>query len=66
MKPNKILFVCVANVCRSPMAEWIMKDIIRRDGESGHNHIQVRSAGISALDGCDASDQSLMVMRARV
>ncbi len=65
MKPNKILFVCVANVCRSPMAEWIMKDIIRRDGESDHNRTQVRSAGISAQDGCDASDQALMVMRAR-
>ena len=65
MNPSKILFVCVANVCRSPMAEWLLKDQIRRDGESGRTHIQARSAGISAQNGCDASDQALMVMRER-
>lgn len=26
----KILFVCHGNICRSPMAEFIMKDLIRR------------------------------------
>lgn len=28
----KILFVCHGNICRSPMAEFVMKDIARRDG----------------------------------
>jgi protein-tyrosine phosphatase len=28
----RILFVCLANVCRSPMAEAIFKDIIRQNG----------------------------------
>ncbi|MBO4317173.1 MAG: low molecular weight phosphotyrosine protein phosphatase [Mailhella sp.] len=29
---TKILFVCHGNICRSPMAEYIMKDMARRAG----------------------------------
>ncbi len=28
----KILFVCHGNICRSPMAEFVMKDIVRTEG----------------------------------
>ncbi len=28
----KILFVCHGNICRSPMAEFVMKDLVRRRG----------------------------------
>ncbi len=28
----KIMFVCHGNICRSPMAEFIMKDIVRKHG----------------------------------
>lgn len=28
----KILFVCLGNICRSPMAKCIMQDLIRRKG----------------------------------
>ena len=27
-----ILFVCHGNICRSPMAEFVMKDLVRRKG----------------------------------
>ncbi len=31
---NKILFVCYGNICRSPMAEFLMKDYVKRKGRS--------------------------------
>ena len=29
---TKILFVCHGNICRSPMAEFVMKDMVRKAG----------------------------------
>ena len=29
---TKILFVCHGNICRSPMAEFVMKDLVKRQG----------------------------------
>ena len=29
---TKILFVCHGNICRSPMAEFVMKDLVRKAG----------------------------------
>ncbi len=28
----KILFVCHGNICRSPMAEFVMKDLVKKAG----------------------------------
>ena len=28
----KVLFICHGNICRSPMAEFAMKDLVRREG----------------------------------
>lgn len=30
----KILFVCHGNICRSPMAEFVMKDLVNKSGYS--------------------------------
>lgn len=32
-EPVKVLFVCLGNICRSPAAEGIMRDIVRRNGD---------------------------------
>ena len=29
---NKILFVCHGNICRSPMAEFVLKDMVKKAG----------------------------------
>ena len=29
---KRILFVCHGNICRSPMAEFVMKDLVKRSG----------------------------------
>lgn len=32
MSKIRILFVCHGNICRSPMAEFVMKDLVRKAG----------------------------------
>ena len=34
MKSCKILFICHGNICRSPMAEFVMKDLVEKAGLS--------------------------------
>ena len=42
----KILFVCHGNICRSPMAEFVMKDLVQKAGLEAQFHIA--SAATSA------------------
>ena len=52
-----IVFVCTANVCRSPMAEKLFEQALQ--ASSVKKKIQVFSAGISAMDGDKASENSI-------
>jgi len=36
----KILFICHGNICRSPMAEFVMKEIVKREGVGERFHIE--------------------------
>ena len=42
----KLLFVCHGNICRSPMAEFVMKDLVEKAGLSGN--FEIASAATSA------------------
>ena len=41
---RKILFVCHGNICRSPMAEFVMKDLVAKAGRSQEFHIASAAA----------------------
>ena len=43
-----ILFVCHGNICRSPMAEFIFKKMVKDAGKEGEYYIE--SAAVSAED----------------
>ena len=43
--PIRILFVCHGNICRSPMAEFVMKDLVR--GRHLENRFEIASAATS-------------------
>ena len=36
----RILFICHGNICRSPMAEFVMKDLVKKAGLEGRFHIE--------------------------
>ena len=44
---TRILFVCFGNICRSPMAEFIMKDLVKKARLETQVHIE--SAATSAV-----------------
>lgn len=41
----KILFICLGNICRSPMAEFVLKDLVTKRNIS--NHFYIASAATS-------------------
>ena len=36
----KVLFICHGNICRSPMAEFVMKDLVRQAGLGAQFHVE--------------------------
>ena len=42
---TKILFVCHGNICRSPMGEYVLKDMVKKAGVS--HKFQIASAAVS-------------------
>ena len=45
MDKIRILFVCHGNICRSPMAEFVLKDMVRR--RNLEDRFEIESAATS-------------------
>lgn len=55
MEIKSVLVVCVGNICRSPMAEYFLKQ--------QHPDLHVESAGISGLIGHPADEKAQLCMQ---
>lgn len=47
----KILFICHGNICRSPIAEFVLKDMVRRRGLEDMFHIESRATSSEEIWG---------------
>lgn len=59
----RVLVVCTGNTCRSPMAEWILRAMLDKQGLS--TRVTVTSGGLSAIEGAALSDGARRVLQAR-
>lgn len=58
---NAVLFVCTANICRSPMAAGLLKRLVAGNQENW----RIESAGVRAIDGSEAVWGTQAVLQAR-
>jgi protein-tyrosine phosphatase len=58
-----VLFICLGNICRSPLAEGVFRQLVE---ESGHAHrFDVDSAGTSSYHTGDSPDERTVAVAAR-
>ena len=46
---TKILFVCLGNICRSPMSEFIFKDMVKKEGLEDKIYVESAATGMEAV-----------------
>lgn len=46
----KILFICLGNICRSPMAEFLLKDMVKKRGIAGDFYIASAATSTYEID----------------
>ncbi|MGL6103805.1 MAG: low molecular weight protein arginine phosphatase, partial [Exiguobacterium acetylicum] len=59
MSTRRVLFICTGNTCRSPMAMALLRSKV------ADQEFDVRSAGLRSMQGFDASENALQVLRER-
>lgn len=59
-EPFRVLFVCHGNICRSPLAELVLREMAAKRGLP----VEVASCGVAAIDG-DAMDPGTLACAAR-
>ena len=47
---KKIMFVCHGNICRSPMAEFLMKELVKKNGNQNDYFIRSSATSSEELD----------------
>ena len=62
---RRILFVCLGNICRSPMAEVLLREALQKDLKLREERIEIRSAGTSGWDRAPATALAVEVMERR-
>lgn len=62
-KVKKILFVCLGNICRSPMAETVMRRIVEEEGRGAD--FEIDSAGLIGYHEGEPADERMRAHAAR-
>ncbi len=57
MKKVRVLFVCLGNICRSPMAEGLFIDLVEKAGLT--DHFEIDSAGTSGHHQGELADRRM-------
>ncbi|KAF2458670.1 phosphotyrosine protein phosphatase I superfamily [Lineolata rhizophorae] len=60
-KPVSVLFVCLGNICRSPMAEGVFQHLTKPPGETHHPRVdRIDSCGTAGYHAGDPPDSRTM------
>lgn len=62
-KTTSVLFVCLGNICRSPLAEGVFKELLREEGLD--DNFEVDSAGTGAWHVGESPDARASVVASR-
>ena len=66
MEPQRILFVCTGNSCRSVMAQGLLQHRLKQVESRLREPIEVLSAGTGAMEGMGASRETVELLQKKL